>query len=502
MSSGQEVGTIFGEGVGPATAILRSPTVIIATIALWGMNVCLFRIFGIDYVHVLMLDLKKEEAQNKRKRRKSSDSAAETNNKEEKEIELTPFLNEKPFNTSASDDEDSDGVSRSDESFVEKMPKRQHYEITEVKLLSLSALLMITLYTTSYVWIQMFHGSTIGAIFCFYFMVMVGAILPLSSTAWIRLAFKTVLVRAGEILKPRCSCVHGKPKPVPFIDVFFADAMCSMSKVFFDWGMLWLMAAYYPYPVPPTGGSIIVPSCFASVPYLVRARQCLIMYNVGKKKNDPNKHHHVLNAIKYSTSLFPLIVSAYQKTITGDIFAKQLDYLLIVLLAINAAYSLIWDVVMDWGMMSNPSAVVHHAVGPCATGIFQSSSPDGVHKNRNCLDITLRPRLRFGAALTLVVVILDTFLRFSWTLRFYENILFSSKDAYILCTEFLEVFRRSVWNLLRVEWELIKQSQDANSKKTRSSEMKTSDINAIYSDESVESIKPMQVSTLTSRERR
>jgi hypothetical protein len=289
--------------------------------------------FGIDYVHVLMLDLKKEEAQQKRKRRKSSNLEENPhNNKEEKEIEMTPFLNEKPFNGSASDDEDSDSISRSDESFVAKIPKRSHNEITEVKLLSLSALLMVTLYSTSYVWIQIFRGSTIGAIFCFYFMVIVGAIVPISSTAWIRLALKTVLTRVGEILKPRCSCLHGKPKPVPFIDVFFADAMCSMSKVFFDWGMLWLMAAYYPHPVPPTGSSIIVPSCFASVPYLVRARQCLIMYNVGKKKNDPNKHHHILNAIKYSTSLFPLIVSAYQKTIRGDIFAKQLDYLLIVLL--------------------------------------------------------------------------------------------------------------------------------------------------------------------------
>ena len=333
MSSGQEVGTIFGDGAGPATTILRSPTVIIATIALWGMNVCLFRMFGIDYVHVLMLDLKKEEAQQKRKRRKSSNLEENlNNNKEEKEIEMTPFLNEKPFNGSASDDEDSDVISRSDESFVAKIPKRSQYEITEVKLLSLSALLMVTLYSTSYVWIQIFRGSTIGAIFCFYFMVIVGAIIPISSTAWIRLALKTVLIRVGEILKPRCSCLHGKPKPVPFIDVFFADAMCSMSKVFFDWGMLWLMAAYYPHPVPPTGSSIIVPSCFASVPYLVRARQCLIMYNVGKRKNDPNRHHHILNAIKYSTSLFPLIVSAYQKTITGDIFAKQLDYLLIVLL--------------------------------------------------------------------------------------------------------------------------------------------------------------------------
>jgi len=67
MSSGQEVGAIFGDGAGPATALLRSPTVIIASIALWGMNVCLFRLFGIDYVYILQLDLKKEEDEKKEK---------------------------------------------------------------------------------------------------------------------------------------------------------------------------------------------------------------------------------------------------------------------------------------------------------------------------------------------------------------------------------------------------------------------------------------------------
>ena len=31
-------------------------------------------------------------------------------------------------------------------------------------------------------------------------------------------------------------------------------------------------------------------------------------------------------------------------------------------------------------------------------------------------------------------------------------------DAFILCTQFLEVFRRCIWNLLRVEWEHMKQT--------------------------------------------
>lgn len=72
--------------------------------------------------------------------------------------------------------------------------------------------------------------------------------------------------------------------------------------------------------------------------------------------------------------------------------------------------------------------------------------------------VCLRPRPRFGITLTTLIVIADSFLRFSWTLKFVPN-LFPSNDAFVLCTEFLEVFRRAIWNLLRVEWENIKQTK-------------------------------------------
>ena len=57
MSSTQEVGEIFGEGRGPAHAMLRSPTVLIASVGLWGMNVFFYRLFGINYIKVLKRDL-------------------------------------------------------------------------------------------------------------------------------------------------------------------------------------------------------------------------------------------------------------------------------------------------------------------------------------------------------------------------------------------------------------------------------------------------------------
>jgi hypothetical protein len=34
--------------------------------------------------------------------------------------------------------------------------------------------------------------------------------------------------------------------------------------------------------------------------------------------------------------------------------------------------------------------------------------------------------------------------------------MFPSADSFALCTQFLEIFRRSIWNLLRVEWENLK----------------------------------------------
>ncbi|GFH46290.1 hypothetical protein CTEN210_02764 [Chaetoceros tenuissimus] len=436
MSSGQEVGSIFGEGHGYATALLRSPTVIIASIALWGMNVCLFRLFGIDYAYVLMLDVNKEKEEQQKKKLKENKSDE--------------------MNSVDTDDSDDEMLPINIDDAVVTPKRNPFLEITEVKLLSFASVLILTLYLTSFVYIQVMAGSTIGAIFMFYFLVLVGVLLPLPSTAWIRSASSTVFLRAWELVKPRCTCITGKPRPVPFVDVFFADAMCSMSKVFFDWGMLWILASHYPSPVPPSLETIIVPSCFAAMPYLIRARQCLIMYNVGLKKNCPKRYQHILNALKYSSSLFPLIVSAYMKTVGGERNAVQLEKILIALMIINATYCLIWDIVMDWGMLDNPSAVVSQSVGTC---IPKFSGPE--YKKVSCLDAALRPRLRFGTPLTVVVVLIDICLRYAWTLRFVEHAIFPSNDAYILCTEFLEVFRRAVWNLLRVEWEHIKQSRAA-----------------------------------------
>lgn len=98
---------------------------------------------------------------------------------------------------------------------------------------------------------------------------------------------------------------------------------------------------------------------------------------------------------------------------------------------------------MDWGMAQEPTLAIG---SPC------TFKDDSLKRG------FLRQRLRFGVLLSTLIIFGDLFLRFSWTLRFFHLWIFSSFDSFVLLTQFLEVFRRAIWNLLRVEWEIIKTS--------------------------------------------
>ena len=163
------------------------------------MNVYLFRLFRIDYIKVLTLDLVKE----------SKEGALPSPRDDESEASH------------------SSSVTRRSRGNV-----GYYNEVTAPKLIVFSLSLLALLHFSTKLYINVLGGSTIGAIFAFYSAVVIGIVLPLQSTQWIRHACKTVLHRALELINPRCSCLSGgnvMPRAVPFVDVFFADAMCSVS---------------------------------------------------------------------------------------------------------------------------------------------------------------------------------------------------------------------------------------------------------------------------------
>jgi len=243
MSATQEVGEIFGEGSGPAHAMLRSPTVLIASVGLWGMNILIFRIFRINYVKVLKYDLKKLKA---------------------KETDDDDSVSTSPPSAIH--------VKKMSESSLPSVPDQQHMEddtdhshhilesttplpdsITWNRLVSFSMSLLFLLHFTTYVWMEVLGGGFIGAIFSFYGSVITVVLLPIPSLQWLRKGCAIVFQRCFELINPRCHCLSGDstgiPRPIPFVDVYFADAMCSLSKVFFDMGMLLHMLSHYPEPV-------------------------------------------------------------------------------------------------------------------------------------------------------------------------------------------------------------------------------------------------------------
>ena len=566
MSATQEAGEIFGAGRGPAHAMLRSPTVLIASIGLWGMNVFFYKLFGLDYVHILLHDLKKlvmQEQQQHQQQGESSNEATGTtghassslvhprttavvhaassapssaassrdSSPNQQLIQRQPSINNNNNNTTATmtiqedlyhnknnNDEEDDFllVPKQQQQQKQQQPSSEsmdtiliksggdqqkpvsssittattsyhHHDpdavITWDKLVGLSLGLLLLLHTTYFTWLDVWHGDTIGAVALFYTLVLAAILIPLKTNKWLLRVTGLVLHRTYELVHPRWHCLHmhlyskqHPPRFIPFVDVFYADAMCSLSKVFFDWGMLFHMATHYPHPVPASAHNILIPSACAAIPYLIRARQCLVMYTVGRLQQSRNRFQHLWNAAKYVSSILPLIVSAYQQTIPKRA-AAEWESTLIGLMVINSTFSLYWDIVMDWGMWSgNPLGVIlcdthHHAriTGRRRAAHAKREDDDTDDNNNNktttttiqCIHAFLRARLRFGVSMSALILGMDVVLRFSWLLRFavQAKVLRLDSDSFVLCTQFLEVFRRALWNLLRVEWEHMKQQQ-------------------------------------------
>jgi hypothetical protein len=401
MSGTQEVGEIFGAGRGASNAMLRSPTVLIASVGLWGMNIYLFKLFSIDYVKVLNHDLIKLEEQMDRSDHQQEPVSPQQNmlngrggrfrngrgwaskvcnicsknsDYEKVESEISS-QNAESSKSGTMLEAHAVGTDSGDEEHATMEVPHHHHpqhhllhdndarwseEITAGRLIGLSITLLVLLHGTYTIWLDVLGGEQIGAVFAFYGAVTMAILFPLPSTRWLRLSAVLTLQRAYELIRMRFHCVSllfqrnssttdddksfvKIPRPIPFIDVFFADAMCSLSKVFFDWGMLLHMAAYYPKPVPMSAYHILIPSAFAAVPFLIRARQCMVMWTVTSLKNDPGRYQHLWNALKYCTSIFPLCLSAYQRTVMKD-RAHELEPVLILLLILNASYALWWDV--------------------------------------------------------------------------------------------------------------------------------------------------------------
>jgi len=260
---------------------------------------------------------------------------------------------------------------------------------------------------------------------------------------------------------------------VPFIEVLIADGLTSTSKAFFDLTLTSCVA------IKATGDPSVVPLNWLglggpqaspmsaesarlwmddslrqcermpmpfiawSIPFLIRARQCMV-----SSRNAPDgtaRCLHIVNLLKYMTAL-PMIAFAFlhanskikEGTAGGEeTYEEEFEVMWAVAAVVNSAYSFVWDLTMDWGFMD--------------WGLMK---PELVCTS----NFGLRPILLFRGIWGFyhMSVAFNLIGRTLWSLRW------SSQASMFMGGFFLssfqqsaEVARRCLWNILRVEWQSI-----------------------------------------------
>ncbi|KNC78482.1 hypothetical protein, variant, partial [Sphaeroforma arctica JP610] len=211
---------------------------------------------------------------------------------------------------------------------------------------------------------------------------------------------------------------------ISFAEVFIADGLTSLSKVFADFEQIFCFVGYHVhqwdvYDASPGCMSSLFLPIVVSIPYTIRLRQCLIEYRAAGVQKD------LVNAFKYASAYPPIWLGhALKMAPTGQ--SPTLYSAWILASVVNTMYTYYWDLVWDWGL-------------------FDRTSPN----------YPLRARMMLPRPLYYMWILIDLILRCVWSVQLSNLLRLNSADKIILF-ELLEIIRRALWNIVRVEYECIK----------------------------------------------
>ena len=222
---------------------------------------------------------------------------------------------------------------------------------------------------------------------------------------------------------------------VGFADFWLGDQLCSLELVFFD---IEFFICFYITDTNWTSWSstntvfcsgwsqIFLQILFLILPSWFRFAQCLRRYRDTKQK-----FPHLVNAGKYSTTLFVAITNALRRSKMFDYHSNKLEnpflYLWILTSLISSTYKLIWDIKMDWGFF-HPNA----------------------GENKYLREQIVYPNKYYYY----IAIIGNSILRFIWMINIFIhfNSLFGEyADITGFTFGLLEIFRRFIWNFFRLE---------------------------------------------------
>ena len=171
-----------------------------------------------------------------------------------------------------------------------------------------------------------------------------------------------------------------------------------------------------------------------ALPFWWRLMQCLKVYSItGESKN-------LWNALKYSTA-FPLVYAGYLKK---NYPSALNDRLFVFAAVIQSTYCFIWDVHMDWGLFRLANV---DGRSPAERGTSCCGGRPTICRLRRPLLITRSNGAYYAIAVG------DMALRFIWALSVFGGV--PGRGAGMLFFEVVEIFRRTVWAIFRIEWEVV-----------------------------------------------
>lgn len=252
--------------------------------------------------------------------------------------------------------------------------------------------------------------------------------------------------------------------PTPFHHILLADLLTSLSRPLGDLASFLVSILFLP---PSLQASLSI--AFSCLPYLLRFKQCLNDLLLG-----PRRLKSSMNAIKYSTAI-PMIFlnSRLMRSRTEE---ERRNYLITWILAcsINSIYSSWWDIVNDWGIsrreiirwyrLSHPDH--RKRVDETSSGLplttSSNSPPTGHHHHPISLPghrILFDQQTWWGY---LILIAINLTLRMTWTIGIFVRPPKMMGIRLSFLIELIEIIRRSIWCLVRLEWEEInrKRSND------------------------------------------
>ncbi|XP_071925378.1 uncharacterized protein [Coffea arabica] len=224
---------------------------------------------------------------------------------------------------------------------------------------------------------------------------------------------------------------------ISFADFFLADILTSMSKVFSDLErsvcrMVHRQVAtiaWFEADSVCGSHSVAIPIVLV-LPYLFRLFQCLRQYKDTKEKTS------LFNALKYSTAVPVIFVSALKYHVFPDKWMNVYRPLWLLSGVLNSLYSFYWDVTRDWDLSS-------------FTRIFMFSKPH------------LMSHLLYGRKWVYFWVIgSNLILRCTWTYKLSAHLRHNYITVFTITA--LEIVRRFQWVFFRVENEWNKMNSKSN----------------------------------------